>query len=143
MCDSRKYLYSPHGRSLEIPSGRGVLKAKLLQEKYEAKLEFCWGVRGCKTKNLLWGEHGYFLALHVNYFLMASISTDQSKCENSERWSCQVQCWLSAIDNSSPHIPYNNILISQVQWKPSKRCQKVVTSNQKLNRVTMVLHTQL
>ena len=30
----------PHRRSFEIPRGRGVLKAKLLQEKYEAKLEF-------------------------------------------------------------------------------------------------------
>ena len=40
MCGSRKYPYSPHGRSLEIPRGRGVLKAKLLEEKCEAKLEF-------------------------------------------------------------------------------------------------------
>ena len=35
--------------------GAGVLKAKLLQEKYEAKLEFSGGgavMRGCKTKNL-------------------------------------------------------------------------------------------
>ena len=33
----------PHGRSLEIPRGREILKAKLLQEKYEAKLEFPGG----------------------------------------------------------------------------------------------------
>ena len=40
LCGSRKYSYSPHGRSLEIPRGRGVLKSKMLEEKYEAKLEF-------------------------------------------------------------------------------------------------------
>ena len=41
MCGSRKYPYS--GRSLEIPRGREVIKAKLLEEKYEAKLEFPGG----------------------------------------------------------------------------------------------------
>ena len=30
-------------RSLEIPRGRGVSKAKILEEKYEAKLEFSGG----------------------------------------------------------------------------------------------------
>ena len=52
MCGSRKYTYpySPHGRTLEIPRGRGVLEAKLLEEKYEAKLEFPggWGVQNQK-----------------------------------------------------------------------------------------------
>ena len=48
MCDFRKYTYFPHGRPLEIPregggGGGGVLKAKLLEGKYEAKLEFPWG----------------------------------------------------------------------------------------------------
>ena len=33
MCSSRKYPYPPHGRSLEIARGRGVLKAKLLEAK--------------------------------------------------------------------------------------------------------------
>ena len=37
---------------------------KILQAKYEAKLEFP-GRRGCKTKNLPWGEYGYFLELHI------------------------------------------------------------------------------
>ena len=61
LCVSGKYPYSPHGRLLEIPSGRGVIKAKILEEKYEAKLEFPgegvnWNflgrgvVRGCKMK---------------------------------------------------------------------------------------------
>jgi len=31
MCGSRKYPYSPHGRLLEIPRGRGVLKVKPLE----------------------------------------------------------------------------------------------------------------
>ena len=46
LCDSRKYPYLPHGRSLEILigwGGGGVLKANLLEEKYEAKLEFPGG----------------------------------------------------------------------------------------------------
>jgi len=55
LCDSRKYPYSPYGKSLEIPRGRGVLKAKLLEGKYEAKLEFPAGCRGAKQKNLPWG----------------------------------------------------------------------------------------
>ena len=45
--------YPSHGRSLEIPRGRGVLKAKILEAKYEAKLEFPWGGgggRGVKPK---------------------------------------------------------------------------------------------
>ena len=40
VCGSREYSYSPHGRSLEILRWSGVLKAKLLEETYEAKLEF-------------------------------------------------------------------------------------------------------
>ena len=46
---SRKIPYPPHGRSLEIPSGRGILKAKLLEATYENKLEFPWG-RGVQDK---------------------------------------------------------------------------------------------
>ena len=45
--------------------GRGVLKAKHLEAMYENKLEFPGGREGCKTKNLLWGEYGYFLELHI------------------------------------------------------------------------------
>ena len=41
---------------------RGVLKANFLEEMYENKLEFPGG-GGCKTKNLPWGEYGYFLEL--------------------------------------------------------------------------------
>ena len=43
MCSSRKNPYLPHGRSLEIPRGRGVLKAKFLEAMCETKLEFPGG----------------------------------------------------------------------------------------------------
>ena len=36
MCGSRKYPYSLHERPLEIPKGRGFVKAKFFKEKYEA-----------------------------------------------------------------------------------------------------------
>ena len=44
--------YTPHGRSLEIPGGRVVLKAKFLEALYENKPEFPgrrgWGVQNQK-----------------------------------------------------------------------------------------------
>ena len=39
-----------HGKSLEIPRGRGILKAKLLEQKRVAKLEFP-GVGGERVQN--------------------------------------------------------------------------------------------
>jgi len=50
--------------------GEGVLTAKILEAKYEAKLEFPGG-GGCKTKNLPWGEYNYFLVVggEHGYFL--------------------------------------------------------------------------
>ena len=53
-----------HQKLLGGGGGGGVVKAKLLEEKYEVKLEFPGGVRECRTKNLPWGEYGYFLELH-------------------------------------------------------------------------------
>ena len=50
---------------MEIPRGRGDLKAKLLEGQYEAKLEFPGGCGGAKQINLPWGEYGYFLELHI------------------------------------------------------------------------------
>ena len=49
LCSSRKHPYPRHGRSLEIPRGRGSLKVKSLEAKYEAKLEFPGG-RGMQNK---------------------------------------------------------------------------------------------
>ena len=45
--------------------GGGSLEPKILEVKYEAKLEFPGGL-GCKTKNHPWREHGYFMELHIN-----------------------------------------------------------------------------
>jgi len=59
MCSARKNPYPPHGRSSEIPSRRRVLKAEILEAKYEAKLEFLGG-GGCKTKNPPWGGMDIF-----------------------------------------------------------------------------------
>ena len=59
LCGSRNYPYYPQGRSLEIPRGRGDLKAKLLEGQYEAKLEF---PGGCSVGG---GEYGYFLELNI------------------------------------------------------------------------------
>ena len=50
---------------MEIPKGRGVLKAKILEAKYEVKLEFPEETGGCKTKNLPQGMYGYILELHI------------------------------------------------------------------------------
>ena len=55
MCSSRKNPYPPHGRSLEIPRGRGVLKAKFLEAMYENKLEFPEGKGGAKQKTFRGG----------------------------------------------------------------------------------------
>ena len=44
MYSSRKNPYPPHGRSSEILRGRGFLLAKILEAKYEAKLEFPGGM---------------------------------------------------------------------------------------------------
>ena len=65
MCGSRKNPYPPHGRSLEIPKGRGVLKAKFLEEMYENRMGFPGGrgEGGAKQKPSL-GQYRYFLELH-------------------------------------------------------------------------------
>ena len=45
----QKNPYPPQGRSADIPRGRGVLKSKILEAMYEAKLEFPGG-RGLQNK---------------------------------------------------------------------------------------------
>ena len=61
MCSSRKNPYPPHGRSLEISRGRGVIKAKFLEAIYENKPELPGGMgAGYKTKNLPWGSMDIF-----------------------------------------------------------------------------------
>ena len=60
MCDSREYPYSLHGRPFEIPRGRGVLKAKPLEEMYAAKLEFPGGRGGANQKTFRGGNMDVF-----------------------------------------------------------------------------------
>ena len=50
LCSSRKHPHPPHRRSSEIPRGSGVQKVKILDAKYEAKLEFPGGIGGAKQK---------------------------------------------------------------------------------------------
>ena len=45
---TRKNPCPPHGRSSEIPRGRGDLKVTIIEAKYEAKLEFPSGREGIK-----------------------------------------------------------------------------------------------
>jgi len=51
---------------LEIPRGKGVLKAKVLEAKYETKLEFLGG--GGAKQNFHGWEYGYFLDLNNWFF---------------------------------------------------------------------------
>jgi len=48
LCGSRKYPYSHHRGSLEIPRGRVVLKAKIFKGEYEPELKFP-GVSGVQV----------------------------------------------------------------------------------------------
>ena len=65
---SRKNLYQPHERSSEIPRERGVLKVKILEAKYEAKLEFPGGMGGAKQKTFHGGSMDIFwnCTLHLH-----------------------------------------------------------------------------
>ena len=49
---------------MEIPTGKRVLKVKILEANYEPKLEFPGGIQEAKQTNLPWGKYGYFLELH-------------------------------------------------------------------------------
>jgi len=55
-CSSRKTPYPPHGRQSEIPREKWVLKPKILEAKYEAKLEFLGG-RGERRKTCTTKQH--------------------------------------------------------------------------------------
>ena len=61
-----KNRYPPHGRSLEIPRGRGVLKAKFFEEMYENKLEFPGGRGGAKQKTFRGGSMDIFWNCTIN-----------------------------------------------------------------------------
>ena len=57
------------GPALEFPRGSGILEVKILEAKYEAKLNFLGGGGKGKTRNLLWGKYGYFLELHAHLLI--------------------------------------------------------------------------
>ena len=63
LCGFRKYLYSLHGRSLEIPRGRGSLKPNIYKKSMKLKWNFLGG-KGVQNKKPL-GEYGYCLELHI------------------------------------------------------------------------------
>jgi len=59
VCGSREYPYPHHRGSLEILSGRGVLKTQIFKGMYKPKLEFPerWGL---KPKKHPWGSMDIF-----------------------------------------------------------------------------------
>jgi len=66
--------YPPHRRSSEIPRERGVLKAKILETKYEAKLEFLGGRGGgAKQKTFCGGCMDIFWNYTIYYSVSMSL----------------------------------------------------------------------
>ena len=67
LCSSRKYLYPPHGRSMEILRGVGVSKPHFSKES----MGLNWNFQrdgGIQTKNLPWEGYGYFLLQTATHF---------------------------------------------------------------------------
>ena len=73
LCSSRKNPYPPYGRSSKIPRGRGVLKVKILEVKYKAKLEFPRGSRGANQKTFRGGSMDIFWNAHCKTYLHANL----------------------------------------------------------------------
>ena len=72
-CSSRNNPYPPQGRSLEIPRGRGVLKAKILETKYGAKLKFLGEAGGAKQKTRVHeGMAGVWIFLEMHMVIHTS-----------------------------------------------------------------------
>ena len=59
--------YLPHGRSVEIPRERGVVKAKVLKENIGATLEFLEGWGGVQTKKPSLGGGGGIFSQTTQY----------------------------------------------------------------------------
>ena len=72
LCCSRKNPYPPHGRTPEIPSGRGVLKVKILEAKYEAKLNFLGGGRVQNKKPAVGGVWIFSGTAHFSEDILTS-----------------------------------------------------------------------
>ena len=60
MCSSKKNPYPVHGGALNIPRWREGLTVKILEAKYEAKLEFPGGTGSAKQKPSLEGVWIFF-----------------------------------------------------------------------------------
>ena len=86
---------------MEIPKGRGVVKAKLLEEKYEAKLEFPGGWGGYAKKPSV-GEYGYFLELHNSWTKLNLFPHDQNIFEDCSKAFGNL--WKSADIFANLHI---------------------------------------
>jgi len=72
----RKTSIPTHGRSSEIPRERGVLKAKILEAKYEAELEFLGGGRwGTKQKPSMGGVWIFSGTAHLKNSLILKSCT--------------------------------------------------------------------
>ena len=82
--------------SLEIPRGRGVLKFKILEAKYEAKMEFPGGGGGCKTENLSWGEYDIFWnsTLQTKH---RAVDKTWEQCKNASESKPKQQMTVKAI----------------------------------------------
>ena len=81
MCSSTKNPYPPHGRLLEIPRARGVLKAKCLEAVNENKRDFP-GERGAANKkNLPWGVVWIFSGI------ICTIACNRTSVVDSKGWS--------------------------------------------------------
>ena len=73
LCSSSKNPYPPHGRSSEIPRGRGVLRAKFLEAMYENKPEFPGergGGGGAKRKSF---HPGASMDIYSNYTFYCTV----------------------------------------------------------------------
>ena len=102
LCSSRKNPYPSHGRSLEIPRGRGVLKLNFWKQCMKINWNFLReGGGGIKNKNPSVGEYGYFLELHIalkplgsNHLLLKYdiFTTSPLKIHWMVRWE-KVRSW--------------------------------------------------
>ena len=79
--------YPPHGRSLEMPRGKGVLKAKILEAKYEAKLKSLWWGGGCKTEKPSVGGGVVKIIFRTTHYTCNQYPKYRERC-----WSSSITC---------------------------------------------------
>ena len=133
MCSSRKNPYPPNGRSLEIPRGRGVLKAKILEAKYEVKLEFPGGTGGAKQKTFHGGSMDIFwnctFECHKTklkvMILLLLITTDVNSTMNQSELKANTCNQCQARENASKQVKIGFGFNSDWLTKWQKFCQPV------------------